>query len=1189
MKVWLRHVVLVLSICTVISASGQLPEAVSEKIGKSMPKPMPTTPNVASLGRFGNYEVSNYTGLPEISIPIFEIKSGTLTVPITLNYHASGVRMLDAASWVGLGWALNTGGQVSRETRGDPDEKGYYAEELLESLTMCGPTATWWHLDLASNDVIDTQPDIFSYSFAGQSGKFTLGKRGLSPAYLFPYAPIKIWHDGYNSTGNIFDLNQFKITDTEGVLYHFGSDNAADPSREYVSVQRGAYASLTSTTAWLLTSITAPNSSDRISYTYTEAGWVTRAEPTNSITVLDNCQGNSCPEVGLGVLMTGENSSTAQQLVPSEITFKGGKVKFILSSSPRSDLANVKSLDRIEVYSEVNGVYTLIKTVNFIYEYFSDGTSSTSRLKLKELRFIGSDQQIDNRYKFQYHTDAFSWGTSMTNAYSKDFFGYYNGKTNQNLIPAQTVEWIDGSMLKTLSLGAADRNTVPTYMKEGMLKKITFPTGGYTEFDYETHQYQENNVAKYAGGLRVSSIKSYDGTGAAPITKTYKYGIGETGYGVKNFYNELLYYYSESMIKILCCIELNVPGVCASTSYRQRTFFGSSTLEINSSEGSPVVYPYVTEYFGTNPTNIGKIVYEYDNGNFTADTVFHVMGPKTSRVYKADYSWKRGKLTKRSVYDKANKLKQETAYSYRMFQKQSKHVGTTVERFTDYPKDAICNSECVNEFGDPIDANQIVFRTYNQPTGALMQIRTEDRIYDDAPIATALTTIASLDRDPVYLQVTEQVRNGETEGEEIVERSKYPFQYTFSGGQTDVARAIQNLWEKNILSKPIEQYAIRRNTDGSNARVIAGSITTYVMNPNYPGYIVPKEMFFLESSAPVPLNLYIESSIANASTLDFSTSLYKSRIEFLSFDGKGNATEVKRTHDQTISYLYDALDRFPIAEVSNTDKGELPDTYVEEHYETTASYSSNITTTNLSPTLVIQYQQPVVIKVTFTRTQYPNGAATADIVLKKSGTVVYDPPAYGFGSYETVIELTPGTYTFAVTGTNASGSVRCKIEVEHKTKSTLVPKVFHTSFEETGSILTEAKTGKKVYLGPYTLALPTINGNYRITWWDKTGTGKWIERQSLITVPYVVGGVTQSTFVAGTGATYVDELRLYPENARMSTITSDPILGVTSSTDQNNRTTYYTYDSMGRLKSIKDENGKIISSNAYHFATKLPQ
>src|SRR5882724_8859914 len=109
-------------------ASLHAQQHVTDLIKKLMPQPVPASPNVAALAKFGDYQVSHFTGLPEISIPIFEVKNGSLSIPITLSYHASGIKPTDVASWVGLGWSLSGGGQVSRNVKGKPDEVsgGFY-------------------------------------------------------------------------------------------------------------------------------------------------------------------------------------------------------------------------------------------------------------------------------------------------------------------------------------------------------------------------------------------------------------------------------------------------------------------------------------------------------------------------------------------------------------------------------------------------------------------------------------------------------------------------------------------------------------------------------------------------------------------------------------------------------------------------------------------------------------------------------------------------------------------------------------------------------------------------------------------------------------------------------------------------------------------------------------------------------
>jgi hypothetical protein len=96
---------------------------------------IPPSPNAASLGIFGEIPVSLYTGVPSISIPIYTIKSGDITVSLSLDYHASGIKVAQESSWVGLGWALNAGGVITRNVCGYDDfasfPTGFYYDQPL--------------------------------------------------------------------------------------------------------------------------------------------------------------------------------------------------------------------------------------------------------------------------------------------------------------------------------------------------------------------------------------------------------------------------------------------------------------------------------------------------------------------------------------------------------------------------------------------------------------------------------------------------------------------------------------------------------------------------------------------------------------------------------------------------------------------------------------------------------------------------------------------------------------------------------------------------------------------------------------------------------------------------------------------------------------------------------------------------
>lgn len=104
------------------SSFGQLPTLAQRP--EVLQNVIPPSPNASSLGKYADWPVSLYTGVPEINIPLYELKGHSLSVPVSVSYHASGIKVGETASSMGLGWALNGGGVITRSVRGLPDEAG---------------------------------------------------------------------------------------------------------------------------------------------------------------------------------------------------------------------------------------------------------------------------------------------------------------------------------------------------------------------------------------------------------------------------------------------------------------------------------------------------------------------------------------------------------------------------------------------------------------------------------------------------------------------------------------------------------------------------------------------------------------------------------------------------------------------------------------------------------------------------------------------------------------------------------------------------------------------------------------------------------------------------------------------------------------------------------------------------------
>ena len=107
-NIFYRAMCLVLMALCSVFASGQSKSSMQNINIKS--------PEVAAFTRIGEIPVSLYTGVPHISIPLYEVKNGNLSLPITLDYQATAVKVNQEATWVGLNWLLNAGGVIT--TRG---------------------------------------------------------------------------------------------------------------------------------------------------------------------------------------------------------------------------------------------------------------------------------------------------------------------------------------------------------------------------------------------------------------------------------------------------------------------------------------------------------------------------------------------------------------------------------------------------------------------------------------------------------------------------------------------------------------------------------------------------------------------------------------------------------------------------------------------------------------------------------------------------------------------------------------------------------------------------------------------------------------------------------------------------------------------------------------------------------------
>ena len=214
--------------------------------GYSQQNFIPPSPEVAAQIRNINIPVSHYTGTANISVPLYTIQTRDFQIPVQLDYQASGIKVQDCATWVGLGWRLSVPGSITRVVRSGYDEYGFGAGH--GALVRDGE----WNEALfdAKIDNCDSEADLFYFDIPGKSGLMVCSPE--KKFYTVPYQNLKI---DYNSSPTA-PFYQFVLTDEQGNRYVFDMT-------EFTYLD--TYTSMV--TAWSLSQIVSPQG-DWIKFDY---------------------------------------------------------------------------------------------------------------------------------------------------------------------------------------------------------------------------------------------------------------------------------------------------------------------------------------------------------------------------------------------------------------------------------------------------------------------------------------------------------------------------------------------------------------------------------------------------------------------------------------------------------------------------------------------------------------------------------------------------------------------------------------------------------------------------------------------------------------------------------------------------------------------------------------------------------
>ncbi|MEZ2339425.1 hypothetical protein AB6735_27530 [Mucilaginibacter sp. RCC_168] len=1154
-----------ITVSTAIIVSAQAP---------SVPAVIPPSPDVAALLRYAEIPVGYSTGVPDINVPIYTIKTGKLILPISISYHASGIKVRDMASVVGLGWVLNAGGSIGRTVLGRRDESNDYIApyKTTDDLTTARNAVTsdadatnliYYYQNMSKSN-FETQSDRYGYNFNGKSGIFRYDWL-TGGVHLIPYAPLKITKQYLNNSPSPLNL-YYQIVDEEGAQYSFQATE--------VTSQNG----LSPVTAWNLTKITSADQTDEINLYY-KSGTETIVQASEVCSIV---KGPSNFTDVIPQTTTFTRTPIGSQEFPQRldsIVTKDAVVRFLYAAD-RQDGRQMR-LIKIAIYSRASN--SLIREASLIQTYFGAASNHSLRLRLDGVKLGGAETSVVENYAFGYNNGV-GPGYYMTNGYvfpggnsfppniAEDYWGY--NTMGIGGIPSEFLGFLNPSELGTYG---GNKNPHPIQAQLGILQQIQYPTGGKSVFEFESNKTNDPNFYHYPdqtnpnnyviGGLRIKTIKNYNSDNSLSNQKSYTYDL----IGAQQEISAVLFSYQQPVHYVET--QTNQQGYAGMKDrgvLTSNVATSSSVYPLSIMGSSPVIYGQVTEYNGTIADNVGKTEYSYDIPLETTLESTNILGsPKFINGFTIDRGTPNPLLKSKVVYKNVNGTYSKVSQvdnTYTSVRTDEFLTGIRVDQeivFKDLTGYFTPDNYSTPYLWDYLNSYTWEATKGHEDVALLTNVATTDYSNVNSPVSQTTTyTYANLE----HLQPTQKTVTSST-GDNWITQYKYPSDFVSIEPYDNMYNTLHN-W-----TPVIEQLDFKYNLVNNTTSFLQSSKTDYQIWNNNNAQIYPLTV-----------------------STKKGTNNYEPRQQFQSYDTQGDILSLAPALGPKTSYQWGYNNTYPTVMVKNA-----LNTYkvITSQTTSTNSFSIQFPYTNKDT-----YTQQFTVGANGVTSLYidyggdeGSGTVRAEISINITGPNNYNSGFFSLclaggsatcGNYSSNIVfngLAPGIYT--LTGSiydlqNLSLPINLFVSYPisvTNTTTTGAKDFYYDGFEEGSgnSANNDCKTGHLSFSGAYSKLLNGLSSrNYVLSYWLKSGTGWTLQR-----LPPV--NVTGGTYTISIPNGQIDDVRFCPVDAQMTTYTYDPLVGMTSSTDAKGETTTYEYDGFQRLMNVKDKDGNIVKHMDYHY------
>jgi hypothetical protein len=1150
---------------------------------------IPLPSEMAELFKYNNMPVSLMTGVPQISYPLYEINTGKIKLPISLSYHASGIKVSQKATWVGLGWSLMPGGAIGRTIRGSDDEDEVYGwSHHFSNIDTIPTILNYETMRNWQQGTPDPQPDFFDYNFTGKNGRFMYSR--ISKSFVtIPYQPVKVSKPDHNS---------YLITDDDGTRYFFEYPILSITDNADQAIQRNVV-------GWNLTKIISNDNSDTLFINYESWGGTNGGDIGTDVvntfnrlfrynTSVDRDDANTFLRNEI-TQSTTYISNTQPRL--KEVIFRQGKVTFFANTTRKDNAGN--ALDSMVVYSKNANGYQRVQKVAFDYTYFFDGNSQFPTFFDYRLKLLGFTKQDiyggqPERYQFGYNSKALP----STLSYAADYWGFYNGAlSNSTLMPAHLPVQTD--LQKFGNLGTADRSPSDSFILAGILNRIIYPTGGYTDLQYESNKHTTNYLPLRDTSLAYGEL----------------YGGGRNVTTTKN-------------------LNFQVPAVIPGDSH-------PTTLTLQFSAFSPNALDVAQQVILNDLTsNTQTNIWSSDNFNTEYSiphTITYSMGILSGHSYQIAASV--NDLATTSII---MSVKSSVNDSTKII---SIGGGIRVQSVSSYTNDGKLQNKEVYKYGAdeggigymPGGSDAAMYENFYAQTTFT---GVDDQIGCAGFNGSRITYIGQ----SAYPSITFQ-------GAAVLYPYVTKYQY---GNDVPNGKTIYQYLIPNDYVTVAHPTAVggKETIDNSMYDQLLNTEHTYRYNPANQSYTLLKQV----TNNYAPYNIAVEKAYSLWIAIEYLTvqHCFLDKVTdygFMNYNIKSGGFRLSNTKEQifddngnvllnNIDYMYNSKAYLKKSTRINS-KGDTVINvmnYPGEHTgsDPNASVLNKMVYRNMIRQPYWQGSYTNNILQTYKHTIFGDQWGTNDSLIATKADTTWNygdntitPSAItyqAYGKYGNIQQLTDqegitSSYTW-----NADGTYPLS-----QTTGASLNQVLYNGFEDAGSWTGVTSDATQVYSGHYAgmvenagtytnqnwvnVALAAVT-SFKYSGWiysnganaginlvmKRTGetgaysyidnvatsqTGKWVYVEKEFAVPADVTSFSIRVDNSGSGKVWFDDIRLRPSSARMSSYNFTPLVGMTSKSDEGNHIMYYEFDGLGRLKLVRDKDRNILKTFCYNYVGEI--